>query len=108
LDGGAKGFGSVSQQNNNAERSENCLRILKDLDSYQKSYQYDGASHRPVKITNALGDSIEIADQADGQIKRYQNLDGAVYEYLYDDLGQLVEERHPMGYSKTIQPLAPT
>lgn len=73
---------------------------LKDL---QTSYEYSGESERPVKITNALGDHIEISYYPDGQVKRYQNLEGAVYEYTYDALGQLTEENHPMGYKKTIQ-----
>jgi YD repeat-containing protein len=73
---------------------------LKDV---QTAYEYEGDSDKPVKITNALGDTIAIAYMPDGQVKRYQNLDGAVYEYSYDALGQLTEERHPMGYSKTIR-----
>jgi YD repeat-containing protein len=72
------------------------------LKQLQTAYEYEGDSEKPVKITNALGDSIEIAYMPDGQVKRYKNLDGAVYEYLYDGLGQLTEERHPMGYTKTI------
>lgn len=73
------------------------------LADLQKSYEYDGDSNKPVKITNALGDTIEIAYQTDGQVSRYKNLEGAVYEYIYDALGQLTEERHPMGYTKTIE-----
>ena len=73
---------------------------LKDL---QTAYEYEGDSEKPVKITNALGDSIEIAYMPDGQVKRYKNLEGAVYTYDYDALGQLTEEHHPMGYSKTIK-----
>lgn len=73
------------------------------LDQLQKSYEYEGESERPVKITNALGDTIEIAYMPDGQVKRYKNLDGVVYEFIYDDLGQLIEEKHPMGYTKTIE-----
>lgn len=73
---------------------------LKDL---QTSYEYDGVSEKPVRITNALGDSIEISYNAAGQVERYKNLEGAVYGYSYDALGQLTEERHPMGYTKTIQ-----
>lgn len=73
------------------------------LEQLQKSYQYDGESDRPVEITNALGDSILIAYQSDGQIKRFETLDGAVYEFRYDDLGQLTEEIYPMGYSRTIE-----
>jgi YD repeat-containing protein len=76
---------------------------LKDL---QKSYEYDGDSNKPEKITNALGDTIEIAYQADGQVSRYKNLEGAVYEYVYDSLGQLTEERHPMGYKKPSSAMA--
>lgn len=73
------------------------------LDQLQKSYEYEGDSQRPVRITNALGDSIEIAYRPDGQVERYRNLDGAVFEFRYDELGQLIEECHPMGYSKTIE-----
>ena len=73
------------------------------LDQLQKSYEYEGESERPVKITNALGDTIVIAYMPDGQVKRYKNLDGVVYEFIYDDLGQLIEEKHPMGYTKTIE-----
>lgn len=73
------------------------------LDRLQKSYEYKGDSNRPVKITNALGDTIEITYMPDGQVKSFKNLDGAKYDYVYDDLGQLIEERHPMGYKKTIK-----
>jgi|GEM_PF-1286525 len=73
---------------------------LKDL---QTVYEYEGDSEKPVKITNALGDSIAITYMPDGQVKRYKNLEGAVYSYDYDSLGQLTEEHHPMGYSRTIR-----
>jgi YD repeat-containing protein len=72
------------------------------LNDLQTSYEYDGTSDKPVKITNALGDSIEISYMPDGQVKRYKNLDGAVYEYEFDALGQLTVEHHPLGYTKTI------
>lgn len=73
------------------------------LNDLQTSYEYLRESEKPVKITNALGDSIEIGYNAAGQVERYKNLEGAVYEYTYDTLGQLIEERHPMGYAKTIE-----
>ncbi|MFT3990716.1 MAG: hypothetical protein QM680_04830 [Luteolibacter sp.] len=73
---------------------------LKDLVT---AYEYEGDSEKPVKITNALGDTIEISYMPDGRIRRYKNLDGAVYEYVYDALGQLTEERHPLGYTKTYE-----
>jgi YD repeat-containing protein len=69
----------------------------------QKSYEYQGDSSRPTKITDALGNTIEISYTSAGQVSRYKNLEGAVYEYAYDSLGQLTEERHPMGYTKTIE-----
>jgi YD repeat-containing protein len=72
------------------------------LNDLQTAYEYDGDSEKPLKITNALGDSIEIAYNPDGQVKRYQNLEGAVYEYEYDALGQLTKEHHPMGYTRII------
>ena len=73
------------------------------LEDLQTSYEYLGDSDKPVKITNALGDTIEIGYNPAGQVERYKNLEGAVYEYRYDDLGQLTEERHPLGYKKTIE-----
>lgn len=73
------------------------------LEDLQNSYEYLGDSDKPVKITNALGDTIEIAYSATGQVERYKNLEGAVYEYSYDTLGQLTEERHPLGYKKSIE-----
>lgn len=73
------------------------------LDRLQTAYEYAGDSPKPVKITDALGGTIEIAYQPDGQLKRYKNLDGGVYEFGYDAIGQLVEERHPMGYTRTIE-----
>jgi len=73
------------------------------LNNLQTAYEYEGTTEKPVKITNALGDTIEIAYVPDGQVKRYKNLDGAVYRYEYDSLGQLTEEHHPMGYSRTIR-----
>jgi YD repeat-containing protein len=73
------------------------------LKQLQTAYEYEGDSEKPVKITNALGDTVEIDYMPDGQVKRYKNLDGAVYEFIYDALGQLVGERHPMGYTRTIE-----
>ncbi|TAG10283.1 MAG: RHS repeat protein [Verrucomicrobia bacterium] len=73
------------------------------LEDLQKSYEYLGDSDKPVKITNALGDTIEIAYNAEGQVSRYKNLEGAVNEFTYDDLGQLTVEQFPLGYQKTIE-----
>lgn len=73
---------------------------LKDLHT---TYEYHEDSDKPVKITNALGDTIEITYMPDGQIKNYKNLDGVLYQFQYDALGQLIVELHPMGYRKTIE-----
>lgn len=73
------------------------------LDELVKSYEYLGDSEKPVKITDALGHTVEIGYTSSGQIDHYKNSDGAVYSFIYDALGQLTEELLPMGYRKTIQ-----
>lgn len=72
------------------------------LNDLHKSYEYLGDSQKPVKVTDALGHTIEIAYTPSGQIDHYKNLDGAVYGFTYDALGQVTEELYPMGYKKTI------
>ncbi|MFD0894008.1 hypothetical protein ACFQ5Q_10265 [Luteolibacter ambystomatis] len=73
------------------------------LDEVIKSYVYEGDSEKPVRITDALGNSIQISYDAAGQMTRYKDLDGAVFEFIYDEVGQLVEQRFPLGYKKTIE-----
>lgn len=68
----------------------------------QKRYEYHGGSDKPVKITDALGNSIEIGYNAAGQVLGYKNLDGVDFSFKYDDLGQLVEMGYPLGYKKSI------
>jgi YD repeat-containing protein len=96
---GVPGQAEIRHEYDDLDRITKIFR-LKDL---QTSYEYDGTSEKPVKITNALGDSIEIAYMPDGQVKRYKNLDVAVYEYEFDALGQHTVEHHPLGYTKTIE-----
>ncbi|MBK1834168.1 RHS repeat protein [Roseibacillus ishigakijimensis] len=73
------------------------------LEELNQKFEYEGDSQKPSVITNALGDSIRIHYNEAGQVTRYQTLDGAVYEYEYDDLGQLVVEKWPMGYQRSIE-----
>lgn len=73
------------------------------LEELNQKFEYEGDSQKPSVITNALGDSIRVTYNEAGQVTRYQTLDGAVYEYEYDDLGQLVVEKWPMGYQRSIE-----
>ena len=79
------------------------LTAIYRLEELNQKFEYEGESQKPSVITNALGKSTRISYNEAGQVTRYQSLDGAVYEYEYDDLGQLVVEKWPLGYQRSIE-----
>ena len=73
------------------------------LERLNRHFEYEGESQKPSVITNALGDSVYATYNEAGQVTRYQNLEGAVYEYEYDELGQLASVKWPGGYQHSIE-----
>ena len=59
-------------------------------------YVYDGYNLYPVEITNALNQSEQYAyNYSSGQVAQKIDSNNRVFQYIYDGLGRLIEEKQP-------------
>jgi YD repeat-containing protein len=64
-------------------------------------YPEDPELKKPIKVTNALGDSIEVSYDDAERVTAFRDLNGGLHRFEYDAVGRLVKRGYPMDYVAT-------
>ncbi|MFQ3241382.1 MAG: YD repeat-containing protein, partial [Lentimonas sp.] len=61
-------------------------------------YPEDGERKKPIKITNAMRDSIDVQYDDAERVTVFRDLNGGLHRFEYDAVGQLIKREYPMGF----------
>lgn len=64
-------------------------------------YPEDPDRKKPIRVTNAMGDSIEVQYDDAERVSAFRDLNGGVHRFEYDTVGHLVKREYPMGFVAT-------